>query len=183
MGFALAGAAHDAGAEVTLISGPTNLEPEPGIKLIDVETTEQMHRAVKREFKKSHILIMAAAPADFKAGQIAKEKIKKGRRKTLNLSLATTIDILETLKKTKKKGQVVVGFALETDNALKNARAKLKSKDLDLIIVNSLEDGAPFDSDSNKVTLIGRTGRAQSLPQMSKRELADIIVTRISKLK
>ncbi|UCD94655.1 MAG: bifunctional phosphopantothenoylcysteine decarboxylase/phosphopantothenate--cysteine ligase CoaBC [Candidatus Zixiibacteriota bacterium] len=183
MGFALALAAHNAGAEVTLISGPTSLAPEPGIELINVETTEQMHKAVQREFKKSHILIMAAAPADFKAGKIAGEKIKKAQRKSLSLSLSTTIDILEGLKKTKKKGQVVVGFALETDNALKNARAKLKSKDLDLIIVNSLKDGAPFDSDSNKVTLVGRTGRAESLPQMSKRELAEIIVTKISKLK
>jgi phosphopantothenoylcysteine decarboxylase / phosphopantothenate---cysteine ligase len=181
MGSALARAAFEAGAEVTLVAGPTDITPEPGIDVVKVESTEEMYRAVKTHFAKSDILIMAAAPADFKAEKSAEHKIKKGG--TLLLKLTPTIDILNSLKKTRKKNQKVVGFALETENGIKNARAKLKEKGLDLIVLNTFENAAPFDSDSNKVTLIDKSGQVESLPVMSKLELARRLIEKIAGIK
>ncbi len=181
MGYALAGAAFEAGAAVTLVSGPTDMVAEPGIDLVKVESTEEMYLAVTAHFADCDILIMAAAPADFKMEKSADHKIKKGG--TLSLKLAPTIDILNSLKKNRKKNQKVIGFALETENGIKNARAKLKEKGLDLIVLNTLENGAPFDSDSNKVTLINKTGQIESLPEMSKLELARRLIEKIAGIK
>ncbi len=182
MGYAIASAAKAAGAEVVLVSGPTNLKPEAGIKTRMVESTEEMFGAVKKEFSRSDIVIMAAAPADFRAKKKSEKKIKK-RGADLNLELTPTIDILGSLKKSKRKGQIVVGFALETENGLANARAKMKEKGLDIIVLNMIGKDTPFDSDSNQVTLIRRNGRQDVLPKMGKIELANLIVEKIAKLK
>lgn len=185
MGYALAEASFEAGADVTLISGPVNLETNMNINLIKVETTEQMYKAVKKHFKTAHYLIMAAAPADFKVKKVATHKIKKEKsnKSSLPLELSPTIDILSSLTKIKKSNQRVIGFALETENGVKNAKAKLKAKKLDLIILNSIEKETPFDSDSNRVIIINKQGRQVPLPRMSKRELAGELIKRIAKVK
>ena len=185
MGFALAEAAKEAGAEVTLISGPVNLEADADINLVKVESTEQMYKAVKKHFKTAHYLIMAAAPADFKAKLISKEKIKKGKENkgSLPLELSATIDILSSLSQVKKANQKVIGSALETENGVKNAKAKLKAKKLDLIILNSIEEATPFDNDSNRVIIINKQGRQVPLPRMDKKELAIELIKRIAKVK
>ncbi len=185
MGYALAEAANDAGAEVILISGPVNLETDANINLVRVESTEQMYLAVKKYFKNAHYLIMAAAPADFKAKKVAIQKIKK--EKTNNsgqpLELSPTVDILSSLSKVKKPNQKLIGFALETENGVKNAKAKLKAKKLDLIILNSTEEATPFDNDSNRVIIINKQGRQEPLPRMDKKELAVELIKRIAKVK
>ncbi len=185
MGYAVAEAACEAGADVTLISGPVNLEINQNINLVKVESTEQMYRAVKKYFKNARYLIMAAAPADFKVKKVAPRKIKKEKtnKNGLPLELSPTVDILSTLAKIKKPNQKVIGFALETDNAVKNAKAKLKAKKLDLIILNSMEETMPFDGDSNEVIIINKKGQQVSLPRMSKRELAGELIDRIAKVK
>ncbi len=179
MGYALAEAAFESGADVTLISGPTSLTKPPMMRFESVETTEQMQRAVAKHFAKADILIMAAAPSDFTVLKPAKNKIKKSNSR-LKLELSPSVDILKSLKK--KVKQKIIGFALETEDGPKNARAKLKDKNLDMIVLNSLEDIDPFGNEANVATLIGKRGRAESLPRMSKTELARIIIERISKL-
>ena len=181
MGYAVARAAFEAGATVTLVSGPTDIAPEPGIDLVKVESTEEMYLAVNARFADCDILIMAAAPADFKAEKRAEHKIKKGE--TLSLKLTPTIDILSSLKKVRRKNQTIIGFALETQNGIANAQAKLKEKGLDLIVLNTLENATPFESDSNKVTLINKTGQIESLPVMSKLELARQLIEKIAGIK
>jgi phosphopantothenoylcysteine decarboxylase/phosphopantothenate--cysteine ligase len=183
MGFALAEAAAEAGGEVTLIKGPVDLVVPSAIKPIHVETTDEMFKAVKQEFKNCHILIMAAAPADFRAASIEKKKIKKVEKGSWSLKLSPTVDILRSLKSIGRKGQKIIGFALETENALENAAAKLKDKGLELIVLNTVEESAPFDSDTNKVTLIYKNGKTESLPVMPKRELARLLIEKISRMK
>ena len=182
MGYAIAASAKAAGAKVVLISGPTSLVPEFGIETHRVESTDEMFRAVKKEFSKSDIVIMAAAPADFMTKKKSGQKIKKGTG-DLSLELIPTIDILNSLKKSKRKGQIVVGFALETENGLTNAKDKLKEKGLDLIILNMVGESMPFDSESNQASLVYKSGRTEALPMMSKMELANLIVEKIAKLK
>jgi len=181
MGYAIAAAAFEAGAEVTLVSGPTGLGSPPGIKIERVETTEEMYRAVKKYFAKSDYLIMAAAPADFTPKKISPGKIKKEKGGP-PLELVPTIDILKLITKIKEKGQRVVGFALETDNAVKNARTKLKEKKLDLIVLNTVGKTTPFDSDTNEVIIIDKKGKTESLPRLSKTELAAVLIERIAAL-
>jgi phosphopantothenoylcysteine decarboxylase/phosphopantothenate--cysteine ligase len=164
MGFAIAQAARDMGAEVTLISGPVALTPPAGVDFVSIETTDQMYRAVSRRFAKLDILIMAAAPADFTPAEPSLEKIKKGRGQ-MQVDLTPTVDILATLGKRKKK-QLLVGFALETEDGVANARKKLKAKNLDLIVLNSPRDeNSAFGHDTNKMTIIrpGRKPEAWSL--------------------
>jgi len=182
MGYALAKAAHDFGAEVTLVSGPTSLLDPAGVKTIRVETTEEMFNAVKENFAVSDFLIMSAAPADYRPKEIANSKIKK-RDANLPLELEPTVDILKTLRFDKKENQIIVGFALETDNAIANASAKLKSKGLDLIILNSLEKEIPFDADTNEVLLIYPDGHVEEVARMDKALLANELIEKISGLK
>lgn len=182
MGYAIAASARAAGAQVILISGPSNLVPEFGIETHKVESTDEMFRAVKKEFSKSDIVIMAAAPTDFKAKMKSEQKIKKGMGE-LSLELTPTIDILNSLKKTKRKGQIVVGFALETENGLSNAKDKLKEKGLDLIILNMIGESVPFESENNQVILVYKNGRREALPMTSKIELANLILEKVAKLK
>lgn len=179
MGYALAEAAVDAGADVILISGPTALKPPTVKRYVPVETTEHMYNEVKRHFAQADILIMAAAPADFTMTKPSPRKIKKTSA-TLKLELTATIDILKSLRK--KTEQKIIGFALETENGLKNARAKFKDKNMDIIILNSLEDIDPFGNEANIVTLIGKSGRTEKLSRMTKAELAHLIIERIANL-
>lgn len=171
MGFALAEAAAEMGAEVTLVSGPTELPVPSGVEVVSVETTREMYEAVSKRFARTDCVIMAAAPADFESAKTFPHKIKKNA-KGLNLDLKPTVDILRTLGK-KKKHQLLVGFALETENGLANARRKLKEKNLDLIVLNSANDPqSGFESDTNQVKVIRLGKKPQELPLMTKRDLA-----------
>ncbi|RKX25559.1 MAG: bifunctional phosphopantothenoylcysteine decarboxylase/phosphopantothenate--cysteine ligase CoaBC [Candidatus Zixiibacteriota bacterium] len=179
MGFALASAAIAMGAKVALVSGPTSLTPPQGVEYIPVETTEQMYKAVSKRFPRLHCLIMAAAPADFTPQAVADSKIKKGKA-GLKLDLKPAVDILRTLAE-RKKGQLLVGFALETDNLVANARKKLKEKNLDLIVLNSpLDDNSAFDSPSNKVTLIRSDRKPEAWPLMAKEDVARKLLEKVA---
>lgn len=181
MGFALAEAAAKMGADVTLISGPTHLKKAcNNIGRVDVITSEQMFEACMKHFPHTDICIMAAAVADYTVKNQAHNKIKKKDGKGLSLELTPTKDILATLGKQKSKGQMLIGFALETENEIENALGKLKNKNLDLIVLNSLRDeGACFDGDANKVTLIGADGTTEACTLKSKKEVAVDILNKI----
>jgi len=179
MGAALAEAASARGAEVTLIAGSHTAPLPGGMTIVGVETAAEMAAAVKREIRRHDVLIMAAAVADYRPVRPAAGKIKKERAEKLELRLERTEDILKSAGRG-KGGRVLVGFALETDNGIKNARRKLEDKNCDLIVLNNpLEAGAGFETDTNRVTLIEKGRRARSLPVMPKREAADRILDRI----
>jgi phosphopantothenoylcysteine decarboxylase/phosphopantothenate--cysteine ligase len=153
MGFSIAKAAQKRGAEVQLVTGPVNLITPDNIERIDVVSATEMKKEIKKRFKDVDVLIMSAAVADYQPLNIADQKIKK-KDNDLSITLKKTPDILREIAKLKKK-QIVVGFALETENEKKNAYNKLKHKNLDAIILNSLADkGAGFGHDTNKITLI-----------------------------
>jgi len=156
MGFCIAEALALKGAEVTLIAGPTNLEtPQPDINRINVVSTDEMFDACSDLYRDADITVMAAAVADYKPVLKCNSKIKKGRGKSLDLNLVKTKDILAYLGKEKKETQILVGFALETDNEIENAKKKLNLKNLDFIVLNSLKDkGAGFGCDTNKISII-----------------------------
>jgi phosphopantothenoylcysteine decarboxylase/phosphopantothenate--cysteine ligase len=159
MGFAIAEEASRRGANVILISGPGQLEPsDPKIRFRKVTTAAEMNQECQTSFPVSDILIMAAAVADYTPSQVSLVKIKK-KEKKMSLELEKTADILESLGKLKRKNQFLVGFALESVNGIKNATEKLKKKNLDLVILNSLDDiGTGFEGTTNKVTIIGKKG-------------------------
>jgi phosphopantothenoylcysteine decarboxylase/phosphopantothenate--cysteine ligase len=180
MGYAIAEEAILRGAEVTLISGPTELETFSGMRLIRITTSEEMKKAVLDEWSQQHILIMAAAVSDYRPVKTSNEKIKK-HTDTWQLELEKTEDILASLASKKKKG-LLIGFALETENGLANAKRKLKEKQLDLICLNTLENGAGFGKETNQVTLIDQKGNQDQLPLLTKREVAKKILDRIEKL-
>ena len=177
MGFALAEVCAEQGAEVTLVSGPVVLQAKhPGIKRIDVESAAEMYEAATKHFKKADIAILCAAVADFTPKTTADTKIKR-KGDNLKLELQPTRDIAAALGSVKKKSQVLVGFALETDNELKNAQEKMERKNLDFIVLNSLQDkGAGFRVDTNKVTIIDRHKGTTAYDTKSKREVAEDIV-------
>jgi phosphopantothenoylcysteine decarboxylase / phosphopantothenate---cysteine ligase len=179
MGCALAEAARDRGAEVVLIGTPSLTVPPPAaVQFETVETALQMKQAVEKAAKKADALIMAAAVADYQASRVASDKIKK-QDGGLHLELVPTPDILKEVKGKFLK----VGFAAESQDLLKNARLKLQRKKLDLIVANNIaEVEKVFGSDTNKVTLIAADGRPESLPLMSKREVADKVLDRVVKL-
>ena len=182
MGYAVAAAAWRRGAEVVLISGPSDLSPPPGACVVQVETTEQMRDAVARELPNADALVMAAAPADFRAAEPASTKIKKASRPE-SIALAETVDILGSTKTARRKGMVTVGFALETNDLLANGRAKLAAKDLDLLVANdATEAGAGFGVDTNRVTILSRAGTEEALPLLSKADVADAILDRVTGL-
>jgi phosphopantothenoylcysteine decarboxylase/phosphopantothenate--cysteine ligase len=184
MGYALARAARDLGALVTLVSGPTDLTPPTDISFIEVETTDQMAKAVLSRFPKSDCLIMAAAPSDFTPRRPEKTKIKKDAA-DLSLQLKPTIDILREVAKVRRKGQRVIGFALETDNDIANARRKLIEKKLDLIVLNNpTRPGEGFAHDTNRVMLITseKKSRPVKFPLASKEEIAARIVDAIASI-
>jgi phosphopantothenoylcysteine decarboxylase/phosphopantothenate--cysteine ligase len=174
MGYALAEAARDRGAKVRLIT-TASLPPPAGIEVIPVETALQMKQAVAGAVKDADALIMAAAVADYQAESVAKAKIKK-KTPSLTLELVRTPDILAEIKGDFLK----VGFAAESENIVANARQKLKEKSLDLIIANDITaKDSGFGSDTNKVTLIDKSGKTESLPLMSKQEVADRVLDRV----
>lgn len=181
MGFSIADEAARRGAEVTLITGPTNLMTgNTGIRRIDVVSAEEMYRACLREAPSADIVIMAAAVADYTSNLKSPVKLKK-RSAALNLELSPTHDILKELGQKKKKGQQIIGFALETDHELENAYTKLKNKNLDFVVLNSLnEQGAGFGHDTNKIIILDRArniyrGKLQSKLLVAA-EIIDFIV-------
>jgi phosphopantothenoylcysteine decarboxylase/phosphopantothenate--cysteine ligase len=182
MGVAIAAAAWRRGAAVTLIAGPMSVPPPIGVMVREVETTDQMAAAVGDALPATDALIMAAAPADFRAATPAISKIKK-KSAPEAIALAPTPDILASTRSKRNRGAVIVGFALETDDVLRGGREKLESKGLDLIIVNNArEEGAGFGVDTNRVTMIDRGGREEALPLLSKSEVADEILDRVERL-
>ncbi|HXS36255.1 MAG TPA: bifunctional phosphopantothenoylcysteine decarboxylase/phosphopantothenate--cysteine ligase CoaBC [Flavipsychrobacter sp.] len=183
MGVAIAEALADSGAQVTLVLGPSHLQPyHANIKTVHVESAAEMYKACNEIFPATQIAILAAAVADYKPEQIASEKIKKDDN-TLELRLIKTDDILASLGKIKKANQTLVGFALETTDELKHATQKLRNKNADMIVLNSLRDeGAGFGYDTNKITMLDNGGNV-SLPLQSKQEAAEAIVKHILELR
>jgi phosphopantothenoylcysteine decarboxylase/phosphopantothenate--cysteine ligase len=183
MGYELAEVMAEMGAEVTLVSGPTSLNSPSGVKLIKVKTASEMHAQATSNFAQSDISILAAAVADYTPQTVSDKKIKK-QDKDLEIKLSKTIDIAAELGRIKKKGQVLIGFALETDNEIENAKGKLASKNLDMIVLNSLQDkGAGFAYDTNKITIITNDNKIIPFELKSKREVAhDIVNTLLEKL-
>lgn len=181
MGFEIAKEAANLGAEVILISGPTHETVSHSfIKIIPVVSAEEMYNAAHQYYSQVDIAILSAAVADFKPKEVATQKIKK-KEITLTLELEKTKDILASLGAIKKQ-QFLVGFALETDNEIENAKGKLKAKNLNLIILNSLNDkGAGFKSDTNKVTLIDNKGTINEFQLKSKTEVAKDLMSEIIK--
>jgi phosphopantothenoylcysteine decarboxylase/phosphopantothenate--cysteine ligase len=182
MGVAIATAAWRRGAEVTLVAGPLEVSVPRGVRCTQVETTAQMADAVRAALRKADALVMAAAPADFGAAEPASKKIKK-RDKPDAIDLAPTPDILTSTRDARRPGAVIVGFALETGDAVDGGREKLTAKDLDLVVVNDAEDPkAGFSVDTNRVTILHRDGRSEALGVMLKAELADSILDRVEAL-
>ena len=177
MGFALAESLANLGADVTLISGPTHLNVENrSIRLIRIESASEMHAECMKYFPEMEFTIMAAAVADYRPENPAGEKIKK-KNDSLSVSLVATADILKEMGAKKKAGQTLIGFALETENETENAKSKLDKKNLDYIILNSLRDeGAGFNSDTNRVTIFGRNGTETVLSLKSKTDIAKEII-------
>jgi len=179
MGFRVAEAAWERGADVVLISGPVALPDPIGVVVHRVETTLEMEHAVRAELPEADVLIMAAAPADFRPSSPS-----DGKRPRVDGALAIpmepTGDVLDSTRGVRKPGSLMVGFALETGDALAKGLAKLERKGLDLIVVNdALEPGAGFEKDTNRVALLGRDGTRQILPLQSKREVAEAILDRV----
>lgn len=182
MGVALAQAAWRRGADVDLIAGPLSVPPPAGVSTHGVESTEEMAAVVERLLPQSDVLVMAAAPADFRPAVPANQKIKKTSAPA-PLALAPTPDILTSTAKARKAGAVVVGFALETQDAVDGGKKKLAGKALDMIVVNdATEAGAGFGVDTNRVTLLTRDGAEEHLPLMSKADVADAILDRVEQL-
>jgi phosphopantothenoylcysteine decarboxylase/phosphopantothenate--cysteine ligase len=180
MGYAIAEALANQGAEVILVSGPTHLQiNHPGIKIIRVTSAEEMYQACVSVYSGMHITVLSAAVADYRPAQRASQKIKKSDDQ-LTLPLVKTRDIAVELGKLKKEGQYNVGFALETEQERSNAEKKIAAKNFDLIVLNSLNDeGAGFGHDTNKVTLIGKDHTTTEFSLKSKKEVAADIVNAI----
>ena len=179
MGYRIAEAAWERGADVVLISGPVALQDPVGVAVRRVESTLEMELAVRAELPRADVLIMAAAPADFRPSSPT-----EGKRPRVDGALAVpmepTGDVLDSTRDVRKAGSMIVGFALETGDALAKGLAKLERKGLDLIVVNdALEPGAGFEKDTNRVALLGRDGTRQILPLQSKREVAEAILDRV----
>ena len=182
MGFALAEILEEKGFEVDLITGPTHLTTsKKNINRIDVNTAEEMLQMCLKYYQKADIIIMSAAVADYTPEQKSEKKIKKASD-NLSLKLKPTVDILKTIASQKTDNQIIVGFALETDNEIENAKQKLSTKKLDFIILNSLNDnGAGFGTLTNKVTIIDKKNNINELPLKSKYEIARDIVQMVTK--
>ena len=179
MGYAVACAARDRGANVTLISGPCHLAVPSELSFISCRTASEMNRYVEKHFLDCNVLIMSAAVGDFAPKNVKKEKIKKTNIAPLTLELLPTEDILQNVIKFKTK-QFVVGFAAESENLTQSALEKLRNKDLDLIVANDISSpGIGFQSDSNQVTLIKRNEEIKKLPTLSKVEIAHILLNDI----
>jgi phosphopantothenoylcysteine decarboxylase/phosphopantothenate--cysteine ligase len=179
MGFALAEAARDRGADVTVVAGPVSIDPPAGIEIAHVTTALQMERAMREHAAKATVIIMAAAVADYRPARPSAKKIKRDAR-PLEVKLEPNPDILAGLGASKSKDQLVVGFALETENGLENARKKLAEKRADLIVLNTPEEG--LGGETNTVTLVEERS-AVELAEASKREVAERILDRVLELR
>lgn len=178
MGYAIAQAAQKRGAEVTLLSGPVAIEAPQGVKLVPFTTTQELLDRASELAEGQDLLIQAAAPADYRAKEVAPQKIKKQGGEPMTFTLVENPDVAATLGKAKRSGQVFVGFAAETNDVLAHARDKLARKNLDMIVANDVtRPGAGFDVDTNIVTLITKDGQ-EALPMMSKAEVAQRILDR-----
>ncbi|MBP6671191.1 MAG: phosphopantothenoylcysteine decarboxylase, partial [Gemmatimonadales bacterium] len=181
MGYRLAEAAWERGATVTLVSGPVGLAAPVGVDLVRVDTTVQMEQAVRRLLPTTDVLIMAAAPADYRpAAPAATKRPRQGG--AVVIEMEPTPDILQATTEARKPGSLIVGFALETGDAVARGRAKLARKQLDLIVVNdALEAGAAFEVDTNRVTILDGDGGELGVPLGSKRVVADAILDRVER--
>jgi len=181
MGIAIAEALYHKGSEVTLVLGPTDIRPESsGIKVVSVNTAQEMYDACMAVFPEADISVMAAAVADYRPTIFSDTKIKK-KEGALVLELAKTVDIAAALGRLKAVHQILVGFALETNNEAQNALLKLEKKNLDFIVLNSMQDkGAGFGHDTNKITILRRNGTQTAFPVKSKTAVAHDIVAEIA---
>jgi phosphopantothenoylcysteine decarboxylase/phosphopantothenate--cysteine ligase len=184
MGFALAAAAARRGAEVTLIAANVALPEPAGVRRVDVETAAELAAAAQKEFPACHVLLMAAAPADFRAADVAAGKISREQRDSIELRLEPTEDILAGLTATRAEGQTIVGFAAEHgEGGVERARAKLERKGADLVVLNDVSDTAiGFESEENAVTLIDASGET-AVPRASKDAIADSILDGVDALR
>ena len=183
MGYAIAEAAKKRGAEVILVSGPSALTPPDGVEFIGVESAAEMRDAVMEHFSEADMIIKAAAVADYRVRNASDQKIKKNDEE-LTLVLEKNPDILKELGEKKRTGQILVGFAAETQNLLEYAKAKLEKKNLDMIVANDVSrKDAGFNTDTNVVKLLYRNGTIEELPIMTKHKLADELLNRVLKIK
>jgi phosphopantothenoylcysteine decarboxylase/phosphopantothenate--cysteine ligase len=185
MGVAIAESAWRRGANVTLVAGPLEVALPTGIAVESVESTAEMGAAISRALATHDVLIMAAAPADFRPATVAMEKIKRGAAGTAtSIDFESTADILGSTRAKRRPGAVIVGFALETGAAVNGALKKLTEKGLDLIVANdATEPGAGFSVDTNRVTLIAKDGTREDLPLLPKTAVADEILDRVERLR
>ena len=176
MGYRVAEAAWERGADVVLISGPVTLPPPIGVTVQRIDSTKELEAAVREALPEADVLVMAAAPADYRPARPSESKRSRVEG-ALAIPMEPTDDILAATRGARKRGSIMVGFALETGDALAKGLAKLERKDLDLIVVNdALEPGAGFEKDTNRVALLGRDGSRRILPLQTKREVADVIL-------
>lgn len=181
MGYAIAAAAQRAGAEVTLLTGPSS-ESRPSVtRLIEFTSTSELKEIVEVEFPACEALIMAAAPADYRPARVAHSKIKKADN-DLNLELEPTVDILRSIAAGKRTGQIVIGFALETEAGVANARKKLREKNLDVILLNQVGTDTGFNADTNQITVIRPRRQPDQWSMATKTEVADRIVKLLASL-
>jgi phosphopantothenoylcysteine decarboxylase/phosphopantothenate--cysteine ligase len=179
MGYQLAKVAASMGAEVILVSGPSSVEKPSGVTLVKVTSAQEMFLAVEKVFSNADIVILSAAVADYAPKTVSDKKIKK-KEDEFSIELTKTIDIAKETGKIKRAGQITVGFALETDHELENAKGKLISKNLDLIVLNSLNDtGAGFGHDTNKIAIVSKDNKVRNFELKSKEEVAVDILTAI----
>jgi phosphopantothenoylcysteine decarboxylase/phosphopantothenate--cysteine ligase len=184
MGFAVAEAAAARGAEVTVVAGQTTVEPPPDVKVVKGISAKEMFDAVMTQLPSTTVFIGAAAVADYAPSNAADVKIKKDGRDTLTLELKKTPDILSEVSKRRRNGQLVVGFAAETNDVVTYAKIKMGKKGLDMVVANDItKEGAGFDTDTNIATIITKAGQEIDLPKMAKRQLADRILDEVVKLR
>jgi phosphopantothenoylcysteine decarboxylase/phosphopantothenate--cysteine ligase len=184
MGFAVAEAAAVRGAEVTVVAGQTTVAPPENVRVIKAISAKEMFDAVMKELPAATVFVGAAAVADYAPANAADAKIKKDGRDSLTLELKKTPDILSEVSKRRSDGQLVVGFAAETNDVVTYAKIKMGKKDLDMVVANDItKEGAGFDTDTNIATIITRGGSETDLPKMPKRELADRILDEVMRLR
>ena len=179
MGFALAEAARDRGARVTVVAGPVSIEPPHGVEVERVTTAQQMERAMQAAAAGADVIVMAAAVSDYRPAKPSAQKLKRDGQ-PLTITLEANPDILAGLGMARRKGQTLVGFALETDDGVVNARKKLAAKSVELIVLNTPADG--IGGETNVVTLV-EARSAVELPEASKREVAERILDRVLELR
>ncbi len=183
MGFAIAEACADSGAEVILVSGPVSLGiKNPNIKLIRVQTAAEMYTECINHFSSCNAAVLSAAVADFSPSATLSKKVKR-EKADMTITFSPTKDIAAKLGSLKTRKQVLIGFALETDNEVENAREKLRRKNFDFIVLNSLNDkGAGFGTDTNKISIIDKNNNIDNFELKSKREVAVDIVNKLTAL-